>query len=72
MVQGGLTPLQALRSATSVDARLFGIEGETGTLESGKMADVVAVPGDPLRDIRVTERVFFVMKEGKVYRHDRP
>lgn len=71
MVAGGLSPLQALKSATSVDAQLFGIAAETGTLEAGKLADVVAVPGDPLADITVTEKVFFVMKEGKVYRNDR-
>jgi imidazolonepropionase-like amidohydrolase len=42
-----------------------------GTLEAGKLADVVAVPGDPTADIRVTQKVFFVMKDGVVYRNDR-
>jgi imidazolonepropionase-like amidohydrolase len=70
MVEGGLSPLQALKAATSVDADLLGIAAETGTLESGKLADVVAVPGDPLADITVTERVLFVMKEGVVHRND--
>jgi imidazolonepropionase-like amidohydrolase len=71
MVQAGMPPIQALKSATSVDAELFGIAAETGTLESGKLADIVAVPGDPLADITSTERVFFVMKEGVIHRNDR-
>lgn len=71
MVQHGLSPLLALKAATSIDAELFGIASQTGTLESGKLADIVAVPGNPLDDITVTERVLFVMKEGAVYRHDR-
>lgn len=71
MVQSGLSPLQALKSATSVDANLLGIGAITGTLESGKLADIVAVPGDPFADITATERVLFVMKEGVVYRSDR-
>ncbi len=71
LVKGGMTPAQALRAATSVDAELLGIAAQVGTLEPGKLADVVAVPGDPLRDIRATERVLFVMKEGVIYRNDR-
>jgi imidazolonepropionase-like amidohydrolase len=70
MVEGGLSPIAALKSATSVDADLFGIADQVGTLESGKLADIVAVPGNPLADITVTERVFFVMKEGRIYRND--
>jgi imidazolonepropionase-like amidohydrolase len=68
MVEHGMSPAAALRSATSVNARLFGVEKTLGTLEAGKLADVVAVPGDVLADVRATERVFFVMKEGTVYR----
>ncbi|HEY9285295.1 MAG TPA: amidohydrolase family protein [Pyrinomonadaceae bacterium] len=71
MVERGMTPAAALRAATSVNAELFGISDRLGTLEPGKLADIVAVPGDPTRDIRQTERVFFVMKEGAIYRHDR-
>jgi len=71
MVNGGMAPAAALRAATSVNADLLGIAKELGTLEAGKLADVVAVPGDPTQNIRQMERVFFVMKEGVVYRNDR-
>lgn len=62
----GMWPIVALQSATSVDAELLGIAAKVGTLEPGKLADIVAMPSDPTRDITVTERVSFVMKEGKV------
>jgi imidazolonepropionase-like amidohydrolase len=68
LVDRGMKPIDALKSATSVDAELFGISERTGTLEAGKLADVVAVPGDPLANIRVVEKVMFVMREGVVYR----
>ena len=71
LVDHGMSPAAALRAATSVDAALLGLESLLGTLEAGKEADVVAVPGDPLADIRATERVLFVMRGGKVYRNDR-
>lgn len=70
LVEHGMTPAAALRAATSVDAALLGLEGTIGTLEAGKQADIVAVPGDPLADIKATEKVGFVMKGGKVYRND--
>ena len=54
-----------------MDAELLGLDKKLGTLEAGKLADIVAVPGDPLADIKATEKVFFVMKEGKVYRNDK-
>jgi imidazolonepropionase-like amidohydrolase len=69
MVDLGMTPIDALRSATSSDADLFGIAQKVGTLEKGKLADIVAMPGDPIADITATERVFFVMKEGKIIRN---
>jgi imidazolonepropionase-like amidohydrolase len=69
MVEYGMKPVDVLLAATSLNAELLGLSGQIGTLEPGKLADVVAVPGDPLRDVRVTERVFFVMKEGQVVRH---
>jgi imidazolonepropionase-like amidohydrolase len=69
-VQEGMKPLAAIRTATSVDAALFGVT-DRGTLEAGKLADIVAVPGDPSRDISQMEKLFFVMKGGTVYRNDR-
>lgn len=71
LVAAGLKPAEALRAATSVNAELFGVQESLGTLEPGKIADVVAVPGDPLQDIRRTQQVFFVMKDGVVFRHDK-
>jgi len=65
---GGITPMQALVAGTSSGARLLGWQDRVGTLAAGKLADVVAVPGDPLRDITATERVVFVMKGGVVYK----
>jgi imidazolonepropionase-like amidohydrolase len=62
----GMPAIDALKSATSGDAQLLGIASKVGTLEPGKLADVVAMPGDPTTDISATERVFFVMKEGKI------
>ena len=66
MVQYGMSPIAALKAATSVDAELLGLAKLIGTLETGKLADLVAVPGDPVADITATERVVFVMKEGAV------
>jgi len=71
MVDLGMKPIDALRSAALPDAELLAIQDKLGTLESGKLADVIAVPGDPVENIRQTERVFFVMKEGIIYRNDR-
>ena len=66
MVSLGMTPAAALRAATSVDAALLGVSAKLGTLEVGKLADVIAVPGNPVLDIHVTEHVLFVMKDGAV------
>ena len=71
LVELGMTPIGALRAGTSVDAELIGVADRTGTLEAGKLADIVACPGNPEADIRQAERVFFVMKEGVVYRNGR-
>ena len=68
MVDLGMSPIDALKSATASDAELLGIAQKVGTLEKGKLADVIAVPGDPTADITATERVSFVMKEGKIVR----
>ena len=70
-VKLGQSPVAALRSATSVDAELLGVADRVGTLKAGKLADVVAVPGDPTVDIGQVEQLFFVMKEGVVHRNDR-
>ncbi len=70
MVENGMRPVDALRAATSVDAELLGLK-DIGALEPGKLADVIAVPGDPTADIGVMERVLFVMKDGVVYRNQR-
>ena len=68
MVKFGMTPAQAIRSATSTAAELLGTQNETGTIESGKLADIVAVPGNPLTDVSLMEKVEFVMKGGTVYK----
>jgi imidazolonepropionase-like amidohydrolase len=68
----GLSPLDALRAGTSVDAELLGVQDRLGTLAPGKLADIVAFPGDPRQNIRQVEKVFFVMKDGQIVRNDRP
>jgi imidazolonepropionase-like amidohydrolase len=69
LVEGGMTPIDALRAATVNGAELLGRSNEIGTLEPGKFADIVAVHGDPLADITVMEKVVFVMKGGEVYKN---
>ena len=66
MVKYGMTPAQALRSATAGAAELLGVEKDLGTIEPGKLADIVAVPGNPLQDVTVLQKVKFVMKDGTV------
>jgi imidazolonepropionase-like amidohydrolase len=68
MVKYGMTPMQAIQSATSNAADLLGKLHLLGSLQPGKYADVIAVSGNPLEDIRVLENVRFVMKEGKIYK----
>jgi imidazolonepropionase-like amidohydrolase len=68
MVEAGMPPLAAIRSATLATAELLGVSDRLGALEAGKLADVIAVPGDPLADVGVLQRVSFVMKEGAVYK----
>jgi imidazolonepropionase-like amidohydrolase len=70
MVRYGMTPMQAIRSATSVAAALLDQQDSLGALEAGKLADIVAVAGDPLKDITELERMRFVMKGGVVVRRD--
>jgi imidazolonepropionase-like amidohydrolase len=69
MVQwGGMTPMQSIVAGTSNAARLLGWDKNLGTLTTGKWADIVAVPGDPIADIKVMEKPVFVMKNGVVYK----
>ena len=68
MVEAGMPPMKAIQAATLEGARLLGVEKDLGTVETGKFADLVAVPGDPLADIKLMTQVSFVMKTGKVYK----
>lgn len=70
MVEAGMPAMEAIQSATRITAELLGIDDRLGTLGAGKLADLVAVEGNPLDDIALLEQVSFVMKEGVVYRHD--
>jgi imidazolonepropionase-like amidohydrolase len=70
MVEYGMTPLQAIRSATSVGAANIGWADRVGSLEKGMFADIVGVSGDPSKDVTELERVKFVMKGGQVFRND--
>jgi imidazolonepropionase-like amidohydrolase len=69
MVQYGMSPLDAVRAATVNVAELLRREGDIGTLAKGAFADLIAVEGNPLDDIKALQRVRFVMKSGRVYRN---
>ena len=71
MVDLGMKPAAALKAGTSADANLLGIANTVGTLEPGKIADIVAVSGNPLQNIRLTEHVVFVMKAGVIYKNEK-
>ncbi|MDH5345556.1 MAG: amidohydrolase family protein, partial [Gammaproteobacteria bacterium] len=68
MVEHGMTPMEAIRSATSVAAKYIGWEADVGALAPGRYGDIVAVRGDPLADIRILERVDAVLKGGKRFK----
>ena len=70
MVQAGMTPAQAIQAGTLSAATLLGLETRIGTVAAGKQADLVAVRGDPLTDIKLLEKVDFVMKSGEVFKQD--
>jgi imidazolonepropionase-like amidohydrolase len=70
MVQHGMPPVEALRAATLHAADLLGLSNRVGSVTAGKLADLIAVPQDPLREIAILERVSFVMKQGVVWRTD--
>lgn len=71
MVEGGMPPMEAIRSATVNGAELLGITEILGTIEKGKLADIIAVDGDPLKDISMMEKVTFVMKDGVIYKNEK-
>jgi imidazolonepropionase-like amidohydrolase len=68
MVEGGMPPMKAIQCATIEAARLLRVEEKLGTLEPNKLADVVAVEGNPLEDISAMKHVVFVMKEGEIFK----
>jgi imidazolonepropionase-like amidohydrolase len=72
MVEGGLSPAASLQAGTAGGADLLGLSSQVGSLEPGKLADVVAVSGDPTADIGATAKVIFVMKEGRIFKNARP
>jgi imidazolonepropionase-like amidohydrolase len=69
--KAGFSPMDAIKAGTSVAAELLGQSGSIGHLAPGMVADIVAVPGDPLQDITALQRVMFVMKDGQIFRHDK-
>jgi imidazolonepropionase-like amidohydrolase len=69
-VKLGMTPLQAIQSATVTDAELLGWSDKVGSIEPGKWADIIAVDGDPLQDITTLQHVKFVMKSGRVFKDE--
>jgi len=71
MAADGMTPAQALKAGTSAAAELLGLEDKVGTLKTGMLADVVAVAGDPMTNIKATSDVVFVMKDGTIFRNAR-
>jgi imidazolonepropionase-like amidohydrolase len=70
MVGFGMSPMDAIQSATSRASMMLDMEGEIGVVAPGAFADVIAVQGDPLHDIKVLEAVPFVMKDGKVFKSE--
>jgi len=70
MTENGMTAMQAIQAATTADAELLGVAQKLGSITRGKLADIIAVPGDPLQNVRLLEDVRFVMKEGRIYKQD--
>ena len=70
MVKGGMSEMEAIRSATVVASELLGIDDMLGTIESGKIADIIAVTGNPVKDITSLQSVVFVMKDGIIYKSE--
>jgi len=70
LVANGMSPMEAIRAATMSSARLLRADSDLGSVEKGKVADLIAVEGDPLRDVSILKDVRFVMKDGVVYKRD--
>ena len=70
MTENGMTAMQAIQAATTADAELLGVSQKLGSITRGKLADIIAVQGDPLQNVRLLEDVRFVMKEGRIYKED--
>jgi imidazolonepropionase-like amidohydrolase len=70
MVELGMSPMEAIKSATSRAAEMLDLQGQIGVIAPGAYADIVALSGDPLSDIKTLENVQFVMKDGKVFRNE--
>ena len=68
MIESGMPPMEAIRIATSVPAKFLGLDDQTGSIAVGKLGELIGVPGNPLEDITVMERVVFVMKDDTVYK----
>ena len=68
MVEAGMAPVEALNSAMSAGAELLGIDDELGTIESGKLADIIAINGNPLQDIKQMENISLIVKDGQIYK----
>ena len=64
----GMLPMDCIKSATIVNAQILDAEDKIGSIEKGKLADIIAVPGDPITDFNVMQKVNFVMKDGKIYK----
>jgi imidazolonepropionase-like amidohydrolase len=72
MVDFGMSPMDAIQAATSRPAEMLDLKGEIGVVAAGAYADIIAVPGDPLKDISELEHVRFVMHNGSIYKSDSP
>ena len=70
MVEGGMPAIEALLSAMQINADILGLGDKVGSIETGKLADIVAVSENPTTNIKVMEKVSFVMKDGVVYKHE--
>ena len=69
MVEGGMSEMEAIQSATVTTSELLQLEDQLGSISEGKLADIIAVDGDPLKDISILSQVSFVMKDGTVYKN---